>query len=104
MTAYTYRTMTEAVNGLQERGFTANIELINGLFHDVNGGRTFRADELTIVEHHRFEGLSDPDDSAVCYGLQARDGTRGILVDAYGTYANPAVSELLAKVRVHEEK
>jgi hypothetical protein len=95
--------MTEAVNGLQERGFTANIELINGLFHDVNSGRTFRADELTIVEHHRFEGLSDPDDLSVCYGLEARDGTRGILVDAYGTYANAAVSELLSKVRVHEE-
>jgi hypothetical protein len=95
--------MTEAVNGLQARGFTANFELTNGLFHDVRSGRTFRADELTIVEHHRFEGLSDPDDLSVCYGLQARDGTLGILVDAYGTYADPAVSELLAKVRIHEE-
>lgn len=96
--------MTEAENGLQERGFTANIELINGLFHDVNGGRTFQPDELTIVEHHRFEGLSDPDDLSICFGLEARDGTRGILVDAYGTYASHAVSELLTKVRVHEEK
>jgi hypothetical protein len=103
MTAYTYRTMTEAVKGLQARGFTANIEIIDGLFHDVSSERTFQADELAIVEHHRFEGLSDPDDLSVCYGLEARDGTRGILVDAYGTYANPAVSELLTKVRMREE-
>lgn len=103
MTVYTYRTMTEAVKGLMARGFTANIKLIDGLFHDASSGRTFKADELTIVEHHRFEGLSDPDDLSVCYALQARDGTRGILVDAYGTYANPAVSELLTKVHIHEE-
>jgi hypothetical protein len=103
MTAYTYRTMTEAVKGLQARGFTANIELIDGLFHDVSSGRTFQAEDLTIVEHHRFEGASDPDDLSICYALEARDGTRGILVDAYGTYANPAVSELLTMVRIHEE-
>jgi hypothetical protein len=103
MTAYIYRPMTKAVKGLQERGFTANIELIDGLFHDASSGRTFKADELTIVEHHRFEGPSDPDDLSLCYALHALDGTRGILVDAYGTYANPAVSELLTTVRTHED-
>jgi hypothetical protein len=69
----------------------------------VNSGRTFRAEELTIVEHHRFEGSSDPDDLSVCYALETQDGTRGILVDAYGVYANPEVSEFLTRVRVHKE-
>jgi hypothetical protein len=103
MAVHAYRTMTEAVNGLQDRGFTANFEFIDGLIHDVGSGQTFLADELTIVEHHRFEGISDPDDSSVCYALKARDGTRGILVDAYGTYANPDVSEFLTHVPMQEE-
>jgi hypothetical protein len=95
--------MTEAVKGLQERGFTANFEFIDGFFRDLSSGRTFRADELTIVEHHRFEGSSDPDDLSICYALEARDGTRGVLVDAYGVYANPEVSEFLTRVPIHEE-
>lgn len=103
MAFHTYRMMTEAVKGLQERGFTANFEFADGRVHDVKSGRSFQAGELTIVEHHRFEGSSDPDDMSVCYALEARDGTRGVLVDAYGTYANPDVSEFLTRVPIHEE-
>ncbi len=103
MAFHTYRTMTEAVKGLQERGFTANFEFAAGLVHDVTSRRTFRADELTIVEHHRFEGSSDPDDMSVCYALEARDGTRGVFVDAYGTYASTEVSEFLTRIPIHEE-
>jgi hypothetical protein len=103
MAFHPYRTMTEAVKELQGRGFTANFEFADGLVHDVSSRRTFRADELTIIEHHRFEGSSDPDDSSVCYALEAQDGTRGVLVDAYGVYANPEVSEFLTHVPIHEE-
>lgn len=103
MADHTYHTMTEAVKGLQDRGFTANFEFADGLVHDVSSGRTFRADELTIIEHHRFEGSSDPDDLSVCYALEAQDGSRGSLVDAYGVYANPEVSEFLTHVPIHEE-
>ncbi|RPH76905.1 MAG: phosphoribosylpyrophosphate synthetase [Nitrospiraceae bacterium] len=103
MAVHDYRTMTEAVKGLQDRGFPGNFEVIDGLVHDVGSGQTFLAHELTIVEHHRFEGISDPDDSSVCYALKARDGTRGILVDAYGTYADPDVSEFLTHVPIHEK-
>lgn len=102
MTAYTYRTMTEAVKGLRDRGFTANFEFIRGLFRDVGSGQTFQAEDLAIVEHHRFEGTSDPDDSSICYALHTTDGTKGIVVDAFGTYANPQLSEFLTGVRIGE--
>lgn len=39
---------------------------------------------------------------AVVYAIQAGDGTCGVLVDAYGVYANPALSAFLAGVRIHE--
>jgi hypothetical protein len=50
---------------------------------------------LTIVEHHRFEGMSDPDDSSVVYALEASNGLKGLLVDAYGAYANWKTGALL---------
>ncbi len=40
--------MTEAVNGRRSRRFTTNIELTDGLFHDVNSRRTFQTHQLTI--------------------------------------------------------
>jgi len=98
----TYLTMAEAMNDLKRRGFTADFEPIGKMLHAAGSERTFQPDELTIVEHHRFEGASDPEEMAVVYALEARDGTRGVLIDAYGVYANPDLSAFLQDVRVQE--
>jgi hypothetical protein len=102
MSHKTYQTVAEAVRDLEQRGFTANFELIGKTFRAVESGKTFNPDDLTIVEHHRFEGASDPEELAVVYAIQAADGTNGILVDAYGVYANPDLSAFLKNVRIHE--
>ena len=48
----------------------------------MNSGRTFRAEDLTIVEHYRFEEVSDPDDSSIVSAMESDDGTRGIIADS----------------------
>ena len=102
MSVNQYSSVTEALDELAQRGFTANFEYFDDAFTAVDSGRTFRAEELTIVEHHRFEGASDPDDMAVVYAVESRDGTRGVVVDAFGVYANPKLGEFLRKVRIRE--
>lgn len=97
-----YKTLAEAVEGLRRRGFTANFELLNKRFRAVDSGQTFTADQLTIVEHHRFEGVSDPDDMAVLYGIEANDGTRGTIADAFGPQADPDLGAFLKNVKMHE--
>ena len=99
----TYKTMTEAVEGLKQRGFTANFEFLNSTFRAVDGGKIFAPDELTIVEHHRFEGASDPDDLSVLYAIDANDGTRGTIADAFGPYANPDLGAFLTTVTMRED-
>ena len=103
MHTQTYKTMAEAVSGLKERGFTANFEFLNNAFRDIDTGKTFQPDELAVVEHHRFEGVSDPDDLSIVYAMEATDGTRGVLTDAYGVYANPDLSAFLKKVPMRED-
>jgi hypothetical protein len=88
MTRGEYKTMAEAVEGLRGRGFTSDFTVANEGGDVTAGDRTFKSDDLTIVEHHRFEGMSDPDDSSVVYALEASNGLKGLLVDAYGAYAN----------------
>ena len=89
MSTKNYTNMVEAIEELRKRGFTANFEFLDQTFRDVNSGRTFMANELTIVEHYRFEGASDPDDMSVVYAIESTDGPRGIIADAFGVYANP---------------
>jgi hypothetical protein len=95
--------MAEAVEDLKRRGFSANFEWLQNTFRAVESGRTFTPEELTIVEHHRFEGLSDPDDLAVVYAMETQDGTRGVVADAYGPYADPGLSGFLKRVRMREK-
>jgi len=98
----TYKTMTEALKDLEERGFTSNFEFLNGAFRAV-GGKTYPADDVTIVEHHRFEGMSDPDDLSIVYAIEANDGAKGTVADAYGPYANPQLGAFLKNVKMRED-
>lgn len=94
-----YRTMTEAVDALRRRGFTADFTVCGETGRVTAAGHSYKGDELTIVEHHRFEGVSDPDDSSVLYALEGSDGIRGLLVDAYGAYADPETGAILKSTK-----
>jgi hypothetical protein len=51
-------------------------------------GKYYTPDHLKIIKTYRFEGESDPSDSAILYVLEANDGTIGYSLDAYGVYSN----------------
>ncbi len=97
-------TLTAVIDDLTRRGFTEHFTLTDGGLRGVNSARTFPADEVTISEHHRFEGVSDPDDMSIVYAIKTSDGLRGTLVDAFGVYADPLVSAFLAKVHLRMEE
>src|SRR5574340_298869 len=103
MRVTSYTNMTEAIQDLRKRGFVANFEFLDQEFRDVESEKTFTADELTIVEHYRFEGASDPEDMSVVYAIERQDGTRGIIADAFGVYANPELGGFLNNVILREE-
>jgi len=104
MSVKLYNSMTEAMEELRSRGFTANFEFLNQAFRDLESGKTFTADELTIVEHYRFEGASDPEDMSVVYAIESSDGTRGFIADAFGAYASPELGAFLNNVGLHEDR
>lgn len=51
-------------------------------------GKFYEPSELKIIKTYRFEGESDPSDSAILYVLEANDGRIGYSLDAYGVYSN----------------
>ena len=93
-------TLAGVMDDLARRGFTGHFTAVDGGLRAVEGGKTFRADQVAISEYHRFEGASNPDDMSIVYAIETRSGMRGTLVDAFGVYSNPVVSEFLKDVPI----
>ena len=83
-----YDSMVEAVNSLTKRGYTFEFRLEEDclICHPLD--KRFRSSDLLITEVYRFEGISDPEDSSVIYAIESKDGVKGVLIDAYGAYAD----------------
>jgi hypothetical protein len=93
-------TLAGTVEHLRDRGYTASFEPSTHGLRVAGRAKIYPAGELTIRESYRFEGASDPDDLSVVYAIEASDGTRGVLVDAFGPYADPAIARVLRDVHV----
>ena len=93
-----YETVAGAIDRLTRLGFTEVFRVANGGLRAVSVGETLRSDDLVIREFHRVEGISDPDDMAIVYAVESKDGIRGTVTDAFGIYADPAIAEVLNRV------
>jgi hypothetical protein len=97
----TYRTLDGVIEELKRRGFVERFGVTAGRLRALGSGRVFDPEDLTIREYHRFEGVSDPDDASIVYAIETRNGTKGVLVHAFGLYANPEIGRLLESVEIH---
>ena len=76
---------------------------ISTVYNHTNESRKFNSNELKIVQIHRFEGISNPDDSSILYAIESQDGFKGLLVDAYGVYAYADKTEFMKNVEIMSE-
>lgn len=97
---HNYKNLLEAVNGLRSRGFTYDFHVENSCLHCEKISEKFAADDLTITEYYRFEGMSDPEDNSVIYAIESKQGHKGIIIDAYGAYADEHISAFLSNIKV----
>lgn len=97
---YTYDTVTAAVNGLKQRGYTVDFNLKENCIvcHDDK----FNPDDFEITEVYRFEGNTDPADEAVVYAIESNKGHKGILVNGYGISADPMTNEMAKKLAIQQ--
>jgi hypothetical protein len=88
------------VDELTRRGFSEDFRVVDGRLQVVGTRERLRPEDCAIVEYHRFEGISDPDDMAIVYAIETASGVRGIFVDAFGVYADPTISAALQHVPI----
>ncbi len=97
---YAYETLTEALNDLRKRGYTQDFNLRSDCIECAPANLRLNPEEFTIDEYYRFEGMSNPDDNSVVYAISADKGGKGVLVDAYGVYAENITEAMAQKLRV----
>lgn len=91
-----YATVSEAINKLNELGFTIDFNLPENNF--VSNTKKFADEEFEIVDVYRYEGQTDPADEASVYAIQSKSGLKGILVTGYGMAADEPSSLILEKL------
>ncbi|HUM98099.1 MAG TPA: hypothetical protein PK275_09595 [Chitinophagaceae bacterium] len=95
-----YETVSQAVKGLKERGFSVDFNLAENCI--VCHEDKFNSEEFEITEIYRFEGNSDPSDEAVVYAIESVTGIKGVLVNGYGISADPLTSAIAKKLSIHK--
>lgn len=98
-----YDTLTEALDNLRKQGFTQDYNLKHDCLHCQPDDIELRPADFDIVHVFRFEGMTDPGDSTVLYAIEAKNGNKGTLVDAYGVYAEAISPEMARKLQYTPE-
>lgn len=97
------KTVLEITDRLREKQYTDDFEIKEGVIHAKNADKGFSPADLIIEKVYRYEGESNPDDNAIVYAITANDGTKGVLVDSYGAYADVELAKIIGDIPVREE-
>lgn len=66
--------------------------------------KSYKPEEINIVNFFRFEGQSDPNDQSILYVVETADGVKGTIVDAYGPYSDRKLGEFITHVESMRKK
>jgi hypothetical protein len=99
----TYNNLVEATNDLMKRGYTENLSLEGDTVDDKEKKIQMTADDFEIDEFYRFEGASNPSDMSIVYAVHSdKYNLKGVLINAFGTYANDSSSAIEAKLHHYQ--
>lgn len=97
-------TLTSCINKAMKDGYTDNFKVDGKRLVSSQKEAVYRPEQVKIVNFYRFEGQSDPSDNAIMYLIETTDETKGILIDAYGAYADDAVNKFVGEVEKINKK
>ena len=100
----TDKTLVKAINRYQKAGFDKDFKFENGRLRCLQSKKIYAPEDMLILESQRFEGMSNPSDMSALFVLKCKDGTKGLVTVAYGTYADVQVLEFLNKVKIQSSQ
>jgi hypothetical protein len=98
-----YDSLSVAVNALQARGYTHDFNLHPEWIECQPLRLRLAPEEFHVDEVHRFEGMTNPDDSSILFAISSTSGIKGLLVDAYGVYAESLSPLMIEKLQIDSD-
>ena len=92
------QTMTAILDTLTTNGYTTQFKATHKGIQSLSTQRIFTPDEVSINHFYRFEGESNPDDSSIVYAIETCNGEKGTLIDSYGVYNEPLITNFIREV------
>lgn len=99
-----YNTVSEAVAAWVARGYTKdfNVNPESECLVCKKTASTLSQDDFWIDEVYRFEGMTDPGDEMILYAISSPvHNIKGILLNAYGVYAETNTYNIVKKLVTH---
>lgn len=97
-------TLTACSNKMIQNGYTDTMRVTRQGLYSVQKDKNYTPAEVKVVDFFRFEGQSDPADNAIMYVIETTDGDKGLLIDAYGAYADEGVNKFMIEVEEINKK
>ena len=97
-----YDTASEAINALIQDGYTTDFSLKpeKECLVCSQTATNLSPDEFEIDAFYRFEGDSDPADEMIVYAISSKKhNLKGVVVNAYGLYADDTSSKIVARLQ-----
>jgi hypothetical protein len=98
------QTLSEATNKAVAKGFTENFKIVGKGLTTETEQKFYAPEDVKIANFYRFEGYSDPMDNAILYLIETSDNVKGMLIDAYGAYADAKLSKFVRDVEDIQKK
>ena len=98
------KSLATCLNRMVSEGYTEDFKVTEQGLQSIQHDLGYAPEQIQVVNFYRFEGESDPDDNAILYIIETSDGTKGTLVDAYGTYTDERIAQFMRQVQSIQKK
>lgn len=96
-----FDSLLDALNGLKKEGYTIDFNLLPSCLFCKMDEIQLYPDDFEIDKYYRFENDTDPADQSIVYAISSiKHNLKGVLVNAYGIYADPMDNELVKKLHI----
>jgi hypothetical protein len=89
---------TDYIKKYQNEGYTCNFLFTEEGLIDSDTKYAYKPEEIFIVAHHRYEGMSDPDDMSILYVIETKDKKKGTHLLGYGPTADLEEAEFFKDI------
>jgi hypothetical protein len=91
-------TVVSVLNKLEKEGYETQFKATDEGLLSLSTDIVYQPDQIKVENFFRFEGESNPDDTAIVYAVVTHNGEKGTITDSFNSYGDENVAEFMKQV------